>query len=248
MTKYVIMDYDGFVCKAFYAAQETRGVDPDPEKVFMILERLEQAAIDKAHNLFQGSEIKVRKYMSMHSYKKDLYPDYKAGRKKNELLGDIRKAILNNEENHIIKVQGYEADDLIVAFLTDFDRLDNTLVVSDDKDIKCYAKYLSGINIDSPVYERSSEQNIEDQAILCLMGDKEDNISGIPKVGVVRANEIFETVHPTDIQAIANIYKTMGVSFSDCLKNLYLITPVTTNHRDIIAWLAMEITEVYANG
>ena len=68
---YAILDYDGFICKSFFAAHrnETQALE--------ILADLTSTALDKAREYFKYNDIKSYLIASGHSWKKDLYSDYK---------------------------------------------------------------------------------------------------------------------------------------------------------------------------
>ena len=72
-THFALLDYDGFVCKAFFAAM-ARGEINDAENVLLELTNI---AIQKAKDFFESEDVEVFKFMSGHSWKKDLYPEYK---------------------------------------------------------------------------------------------------------------------------------------------------------------------------
>lgn len=226
MTNYALLDYDGFICKSFYAA--TKNGETDIEKAFEILDNLTNVAIDKANNFFD-TKCDVLKFVSAHTFKKDIYPDYKAKRTKNELLGDFRDVVV--DECCCIKQIGLEADDLICSHLYNGYR-DVSLVFSDDKDMVDLSRYLCGINITEVPVQLTYEDRIKAQIIHYLKGDKEDNIAGIPKVGQIKAEMMYKKIVNSPIDShcsiidVINEYKEYGVSLSDCVKNLYLLAPV----------------------
>lgn len=222
-TNYALLDYDGFICKSFYAA--TKNGETDIEKAFEILDSLTNTAIDKANNFFD-TKCDVLKFVSAHTFKKDIYPDYKAKRTKNELLGDFRDVVV--DECCCIKQMGLEADDLIYSHLYNGYR-DVSLVFSDDKDMVDFSRYLCGINITETPIQLTFKDRVKAQTIHYLKGDKEDNIAGIPKVGQIKAEMMYEEIinSPSSYwYGLINKYKERGVSLSDCVKNLYLLSPV----------------------
>jgi 5'-3' exonuclease len=130
--------------------------------------------------------------------RKELFPEYKAQREAHPamMLEQFRrtKARLKADGYLLWEVAGYECDDVIataVQFARD-DELDVT-IASSDKDL------LSLVDDEAPVRVRSlaTEEVFDAQGViskfgvaprlipdlLALMGDKSDNIPGIPKVG-----------------------------------------------------------------
>lgn len=54
---YAILDYDGYICKSFYAAHE------DLERAIEILDSLTDAALEKAKDYFKSDDIKLIKIL-----------------------------------------------------------------------------------------------------------------------------------------------------------------------------------------
>lgn len=104
----------------------------------------------------------IKYYISGHTYKKDIYPSYKANRKKDPLLGEFREFVKLYYGNELIK-DDVEADDLIVADYEDYDRNFNPVVFSDDKDLRYYCKRYCKINLSEEVVEQDEKKwnNIE---------------------------------------------------------------------------------------
>ena len=67
---YALLDYDGFVCKAYYSTIARQS--DDIEKMFDVLDELTVAARQKAELLSTDGKVLVIKYMSGHTFKKDL--------------------------------------------------------------------------------------------------------------------------------------------------------------------------------
>ena len=72
MTIYALLDYDGYICKAFWASHSKKGSDKNE---YELLDALTTSAIEKAADLFGVSvdEIKPVKVVSGHSWKKDCF-------------------------------------------------------------------------------------------------------------------------------------------------------------------------------
>lgn len=228
MTNYALLDYDGFICKAFYAA--TKNSETDIESALAILDNLTEAAVNKAQSFF-GAEVEVCKYVSSRTLKKDFFPSYKAKRKKNDLLGDFRDIIIDVHD--CLKIDGFEADDLIYTQIADKGQ-SNCLVFSDDKDMVDFSRYLCGINLTEEPIELDPNESFKRQCIHYLKGDKEDNIEGIPQIGEAKASKIANNVDIPILKFhdfIFEEYKKHGVSFEEAVKNVYLLTPVYVHSR-----------------
>ena len=102
-----LLDFDGYICKAYYATISRGSTDFD--EMLALLEELVESVESKVEK-----DAIIKYYISGHTYKKDIYPSYKANRKKDPLLGEFREFIKLYYGNELIK-DNAEADDLIVA-------------------------------------------------------------------------------------------------------------------------------------
>lgn len=221
MANYAILDYDGFICKAFYASKSKHSED----NAEYILDKLTDAAIDKAMEYYDGELDKVFYIVSGHSWKKNLYTDYKATRERNPELGDFRDAIIETD-SEIIKPSNLEADELCIMLHDNlFANKNSCIIFSDDKDIHYTTLIHCKINLNEKIDFFYDERYIFYQM---LAGDKEDNIKGINKVGMKVAEKLM-TDKPAEISEVIKIYKEKNISKEDCIKNLNLIIPMNYN-------------------
>ena len=210
-----LLDFDGYICKAFYASI-ARGED-DFEEMISVLDDLTNAAVSKLESKFGSGEIV--KVISGHSYKKDVYPSYKSGRKRNEDLGAFREYVKLTLTDLMI-VPYLEADDVITMMASN---LKDCVVFSDDKDLRYYNPQYCKININEEIsYELDYEKK---QLMQLLIGDKEDDIAGISKVGEKTAEKLLD-MYGWNIDSVIEIYRDKQVSIDECLKNLLLISPI----------------------
>lgn len=233
MTIYALLDYDGYICKAFWASHSKKGSDKNE---YELLDTLTTSAIEKAADLFGVSvdEVKPVKVVSGHSWKKDCFSDYKAKRKRNEELGIFRDEIIANDGD-IIKMEQLEADEIIILLKNYLDyRYCNNIIFSDDKDLRYYADLYCKINLAEEIEEVNFNDNIKNRYAQMLAGDKEDNITGIPKVGMVTASKLLDNVLSNreikipSLSDIIKIYKEKKVPYQDCIEQLALVIPVGT--------------------
>lgn len=219
MSNYAILDYDGYICKSWYAAF-ARG---DMFDAINVLNDLVDVAIEKALDYYDGELDGIIKVMSGHSWKKDLYDTYKATRDRNPYIGAFRKGLLETEPD-IIKPETLEADELCIM-LHDylFDNNHSCILFSDDKDIHYTSLIHCKINITEQIDFVYNERHILYQM---LAGDKEDNISGINKIGMKTAEKLLKD-KPSEISEVIKIYKDKGISKEECIKNLNLIIPMS---------------------
>ncbi len=140
------------------------------------------------------------------TWRHDIYPGYKASRKPApQVLLDRLPDIISNIEDLGIKTLGmprYEADDIIATLVTKLDKKDiPTVILSTDKDL---FQLINGDKIISRNHFNKEDRNeqwvinkfgVKPQQIgdlLAMMGDKSDDIPGIPGVGQKRAAELLE--------------------------------------------------------
>lgn len=227
-TKYAILDYDGYVCKAFYANKEN---PMDIQTAEEILKDLEFAAVSKAINYFDVDykDLRIIKLMSGHSWKKDIYPSYKRTRKRDEYLGVFRDYIKSNDKDIIIP-DCLEADEAIVC-LADYLRNyhEDFIVFSDDKDLRYYSEVYCKINITEEVHEQDILSVWKYQLEQMIIGDREDNITGIPKVGEKTAPKILDT-YGYDISGVIKCFKDKNIDIDNCLRDLLLIIPLSEDY------------------
>lgn len=220
MSKYVLLDYDGFICKAFYAALSKSELD----EAHNILHRLEKTAISKACNYFDTEKVIVRKFVSGHTWKKDAYNTYKESREKNSFLGLFRKEVLDYDKE-IIKFPNLEADDCINIIQEYIDCYDNDYYVtfSDDKDLHNTATTYCKINLNEEIVSRPWDYT----QLFCQMlaGDKEDDVEGIPKVGMKTALKLLGDNR--NIQHVIEIYRDKKIPLEKCRKEIALILPLS---------------------
>ncbi|MCM1324119.1 MAG: hypothetical protein NC218_08150 [Acetobacter sp.] len=218
MAYYALLDYDGYVCKAYFAAKARGALDT----AWQILTDLTIAARDKAEEYF-NSKVEMRWFMSGHTWKKDAFNTYKASRVKDPELKEFRDEVL--AEEGIIKSKYLEADDLInmcVDYLDVTDDRDNYIVFSDDKDLHAVAKRYCKINLKEEV-QRNEEPRIMLFAQM-LAGDKEDDVTGIPKVGLKTAYKLLGGT--PSLEKVVEVYKEKGFDRDYAKKNILLIKPM----------------------
>lgn len=225
---YALLDYDGYVCKSYYANKEDI---IDLEKARQILEDLEECAQEKAAEFFgvRKNDIKVLRIMSGHSWKKDIYPSYKQTRKRDEYLGVYRNYI--KENMGVTYVEQLEADEILVVLKQYFDRVAHKkcIIFSDDKDLRYYSSNYCKINITEEVQELDDVENWMKQLEQMLIGDSQDNIKGIPKVGEATAPKLLNN-YGYSVNGVIQAFKDKNVDIDNCLRDLLLVVPMSSEY------------------
>lgn len=225
---FALLDYDGFICKSYYANKEDI---MDLENARQILEDLTECAQEKAADFFgvKKNDVKVLRIMSGHSWKKDIYPSYKQTRKRDEYLGVYRTYVKENMD--VTLVPQLEADEVLVVLKQFFDRIPNKkcIIFSDDKDLRYYSSNYCKINITEEVQELDDVENWTKQLEQMLIGDSQDNIKGIPKVGEATAPKLLNN-YGYNINGVIQAFKDKNVDIDNCLRDLLLVVPMSSEY------------------
>ena len=213
---FAVLDYDGFICKSFFAAQR------EEEHAEIILSDLTDYALEKAKDYFDGEGFYNFKIVSGHSWKKDLYPDYKKNREKDPYVGAYRDYIIDTTMN-IYKPATLEADELCIM-IHDYavEHGHKCIVFSDDKDLRYSSLVNCKVNLTEQTDITYDEKYLYQQM---LAGDKEDDIQGIKNIGMKKAEKLLEE-NGCNIEGVIKTYIDKQVSKEECLKQLNLIIPM----------------------
>lgn len=138
-----------------------------------------------------GEVIYVSEGRGSLDWRRSIFPDYKGNRKHDDLYQIFRnhiddvKELISYFPCKIIEIPGAEADDVIYSLAKYFSENDEeVLVVSSDKDMVQLLNLSDKIKVYSPItkeYRVKNENIILEKAIV---GDRSDNIPGIPRVGI----------------------------------------------------------------
>jgi DNA polymerase-1 len=195
-----LIDGSGFIFRAFHALPPMNRKDGTPTNavlgfVNMMLKLLTD---------FHAGQIAVIFDAKRANFRNDIYSDYKANRAEapDELVPQfplIREAV-EAFSLPSLELEGYEADDLIATYARlAKERGQDVTIVSSDKDLMQLIE--DGIEMFDPIKQRTigrgeviekfgvpPEKMIEVQA---LIGDKIDNVPGVPGIGVKTAAELI---------------------------------------------------------
>lgn len=222
----IYLDYDGYICKAWYATT-ARG-SMDIEDAIDVLDELVECAVNKACDFFDTSTILVHKVISSGNWKKDFYPDYKGNRKKDNFIGELRDYVKRNEKN-LTQVDGLEADEIITLMATT--RKDkNYIAFTDDKDMHYLLSNVCKINVTEQIIQRE-QCDLRDFYAQLLAGDAEDNIKGIPRVGMKTAHNLLCKKQEYSLKKVIEIYKEKGISREECEKNIILVNQLNIMYK-----------------
>ena len=225
---YALLDFDGYIAKSFYSGWS----EEDPtnfDECLKIMANMQRYAYNKMKRKFPKKNVGLIKVISGHSFKKDLYPSYKAQRPNDDFLEMYRELVkefeedegYRSEESTVIIASNLEADDVLVQ--THHKHEFDSVVFSDDKDLHKYCRWTCKLAEEEKINE--DKYGINNQLIQMIAGDTVDNIKGIPNFGEGKAKKYLDTVGYT-LKNVIRLYKTREITADECLKNLILVTPV----------------------
>lgn len=144
------------------------------------------------------------------TFRHHLWPSYKDGRPPvpEEFLEECETVRKTLDENSILHrtVEEYEADDVIgtISALAELQGFQTTIftvdmdllqLASESTDVETFSQYHGLRHFDEDAvmerYDGLSPENIPD--FKALVGDPSDNLPGVPGIGNVAANNVFET-------------------------------------------------------
>jgi DNA polymerase-1 len=150
------------------------------------------------------------------TFRHEIYSDYKATREKmpDDMVGTIprMRQALDTLNLCVLEKQGYEADDIIATIAREYASEDlKVYIISGDKDlaqlvdenISIYT-IAKGTNQDPVIYDKTKVKEkygvYPEQIIdwLAMMGDKSDNVPGIPSVGEKTAVALIDQFDTMD--------------------------------------------------
>ena len=173
---------------------------------------------------------------SAQTFRNELYPEYKAHRPPAPedlvpqfgLVRDVTKAL----NIHSLEMEGFEADDIIATLAKAYEGTLKTVIVSSDKDLmQLVTEDTSMLDTMKNVHygpgEVFDKMGVRPDAIidyLALMGDKVDNIPGVPGIGKKSAAKLLNAYG--SLEGVYNAIEAgdPGIKGKQ-LENL-------TNHRD----------------
>ena len=208
MEKLVLIDGNSLLNRAFYATPAFTTKDGLPTNgVFGFIKLVLKIISDKNPTHFA-----VAFDLRAPTFRHKMYADYKAGRKPmpDDLAAQVPvlKDVLRLMNIRICEKEGFEADDIIGTLAKKYDiqtyiytgDRDSYQLVDDTTNV-CYTR--KGV---SDILELSSA-NFKDEIgitpaqiieLKALMGDKSDNIPGVPGVGEVSATSLLTTYGDVD--------------------------------------------------
>ena len=159
------------------------------------------------------------------NFRKKVYPDYKGHRNRKKPCGYKRVVNQLKTEFETIIMPTLEADDALGIYATQYP---GNVVVSPDKDMKQIPGKL--YNLDE-TFTISPEEGAKWHLIQSISGDSTDGYSGVPGIGVKRAETLFNK-EGYSWKTVVNAYKAKDLTEADALINARLARILTFDDYD----------------
>ena len=155
-------------------------------------------------------------FSSPKNFRKDLKPDYKGHRNRKKPCGYKRVINALKEEYPVVILDNMEADDALGIYAT---REEGHIVVSPDKDLR----QIPGdyFNLSDPIITITKEEADRWHFIQTMAGDQTDGYSGVPTIGVKRADALLEK-NGCSWETVVNAFKAKDLTEEDALLNARL--------------------------
>ncbi len=260
MRKLVLVDASGYIYRAFYALpplKNPKGVPVGGLYGFcsMMIKILEDYKDDYILVVFDSSR---------NSFRKELYPEYKANR--SETPPDlIPQFDLVRQACDVLGVartehEGYEADDLIASYASQIGGLVSEVVIlSSDKDLM--QLITPKVYMMDPIKQKKiDEQSVVEKFgvmpekvidVQALIGDSSDNIPGAPGIGPKTAAELILRFGTLDnlLSSIDQIKQpSRKKSLTENADLIYLSKKLVSLKCDLILEKELEDLHVLQNG
>ncbi len=212
--KILLVDISGLA----YPIWHVSGNEPDQDYV-------SKATVARVHSEAHKYDHVVVCCDGPRNFRKDISPEYKANREKNEVVKHqlrLAQEQLEKDGFQVWRSDGFEADDLIASTVDYLRRnlpletgADEVVILSSDKDLMACVgigvkvqSATSGAVFDSDaVRQKFGVYPGQMTDLLCLMGDKSDNVPGVKDVGQKRGAELLNKY-----ASLANLYSKLGDS------------------------------------
>jgi len=159
------------------------------------------------------------------NFRKKILPEYKGHRNRKKPCGYKRVINKLKESYEVIIMPTLEADDSMGVYATQHP---GNIIVSPDKDMKQIPGSL--YNLDES-FTVNKNEGAAWHLIQSISGDQTDGYSGVPGIGVKRAEALFKEKGYT-WKAVVKAFKDKGLSEEDALVNARLARILTKDDYD----------------
>ena len=224
----LLIDADFIVYKACAAAESEVDFGDD---VILVTSNFSDAysatrrELTKIRDKFGSFSSIILFFSDSTNFRKKILPEYKGHRNRKKPCG--YKRIINElkKEYKVIVKPGLEADDSMGVYSTKFP---GNIIVSPDKDMRQIPGQLYNFE---EVFTVSRDDGAKWHLIQSCAGDQTDGYSGIPGIGVKRAETMFEE-HGYSWKTVVKAFEDKGLTIEDALINARLARILTADDYD----------------
>ena len=224
----LLIDAD-FICYKACAAAETE-IDFGDD-VILVTSNFSDAygatkrELTKLRNEFGSFSSLILFFSDGENFRKKILPEYKGHRNRKKPCGYKRVISKLKTEFEVIIMPQLEADDAMGIYAT---KHPGNMIISPDKDMKQIPGKL--YNLDE-TFTVTSEKGAKWHLIQTCAGDQTDGYSGIPGIGVKRAEILFNK-EGYSWQTVVNAFKAKDLTEEDALVNARLAKILTVDDYD----------------
>ena len=181
--------------------------------------------IQQIQDVFGSFSKPILFFSDSKNFRKKISPDYKGHRNRKKPCG-YKRVIRNLKiEYDVCIMPELEADDAMGIYAT---KLTGNIIVSPDKDMRQIPGKL--YNLDATTYI-TPEEGARWHLIQTLAGDQTDGYSGVPGIGVKRAETLFNK-EGYSWQTVIKAFEDKGLTEEDALLNARLARILTVEDYD----------------
>ena len=184
-----------------------------------------QRELTKIKNKFGSFSDIILFFSDSQNFRKEILPEYKGHRNRKKPCGYKRVIEDLKKEYRVIIKPTLEADDSMGVYATKYT---GNMIVSPDKDMKQIPGKL--YNFDE-VFTVSKEEGAKWHLIQSCAGDQTDGYSGVPGIGVKRAESLFNE-HGYSWKTVIKAFTDKGLTEEDALVNARLARILTVDDYD----------------
>ena len=224
----LLIDCDYIVYKCCAAAETELDFGDDVIVVtskFSDAYKCVQRDIEKIKREFPFYEEMILFFTSPNNFRKKILPEYKGHRNRKKPCGFKRVINQLKKDYKVIVKDTLEADDTMGIYATKYP---GNIIVSPDKDMKQIPGKL--YNFDETV-DITPEEGARWHLIQTMSGDNTDGYSGVPGIGIKRAEKIFSEKGYT-WRAVVETFEEKGMTEADALVNARLARILTYDDYD----------------
>ncbi len=181
--------------------------------------------LTKLENKFGSFSDMILFFSDSTNFRKEILPDYKGHRNRKKPCGYKRVINALREEYKVIVKPGLEADDAMGIYATQHP---GNIIASPDKDMKQIPGKL--YNFDE-TFTITPEAGAKWHLIQTMAGDQTDGYSGVPGIGVKRAEALFEK-NGYSWKTVVDAFKDKGYTQVTALANARLARILTVDDYD----------------